>query len=137
MSTQPVDFNMCIKCFGQGELDNPNRLPKARAQRICDYCMGRKVVPLVTCRGCGRPALHYNDPRVSYCGRAECMGRLVEEIDPNAEPPREMRVIHGPGFSPFPVVDRRRFMNNSLLPIEERAKRCGMSVAEFVRWLHY
>ena len=39
------------------------------------------MVPLVVCRGCGRPAW-VQTPILAYCGADACLNLLVEFIDP-------------------------------------------------------
>lgn len=126
MSNQ-INFAPCPKCLGQGEVDKPNLLPKFRQQRACDYCRGRGFVPDVTCRGCGRPAMHWDDPRVSSCGRKECVEKLIEVVDPDEEPRKNVSDRAG-----FTVIDRRGWHS---VPLEERARRLGMSVSEFCKYM--
>jgi len=134
-----VAFVPCIKCCATGTMDVTNRLPPARELLKCDYCKGQRAVPLLTCRGCGRPALHYAGPVVSYCGRKECWERLVEEVEFKKQP--EVKV----GFSPFPLrvtgrsggfsLERLRGGMTDMEVVAERAKKCGMGVAEFLKWM--
>lgn len=70
----------CPVCWGTKTLDIANRLPGARQEFQCDYCKGEGIVPLVTCRGCGRPAMQW-DAQVPYCGREKCWNELVEVVD--------------------------------------------------------
>jgi hypothetical protein len=90
-----VQCKICPVCNGTRVRDDPRVLPAARRELACNNCQGEGVVPLLTCRGCGRAAMHW-DARVPYCGRKECWGRLVEEID-------LAKVRATPNYGPFPM----------------------------------
>jgi hypothetical protein len=77
---QVVQVKICPACDGTRVLDVTHRLAKARQEFQCDHCRGEGIVPLVTCRGCGRPAMHW-DAKHPYCGRKECWDKLVETLD--------------------------------------------------------
>jgi hypothetical protein len=130
-----VKWIPCVKCWAVGFLDNCNRLPAARHERLCDYCMGRRFVLNVTCRGCGRPSLK-TEAGVTYCSRKECWERLTEEYDPD----KVVSIEKGTGFVPFGNCGRSRIApwygpREDMATIEMRARRCGMSVAEFLVWM--
>jgi hypothetical protein len=76
-----VQCKVCPVCHGTRVRDFASRLPPSRREFECENCRGEGIVPLLTCRGCGRPAMHW-DAKIPYCGRKDCWERLVEEIDP-------------------------------------------------------
>lgn len=47
----------------------------------CTLCNGKGWLPLVSCRGCGRPAFRWwplnGPPLIQYCGLEVCFSRLV------------------------------------------------------------
>lgn len=138
LSSIPMDTHevlevaSCARCCGVGELDNCNKLPKSRHERVCDYCLGKKLVVLKVCRGCGRPAGIIKGP-MSYCGRKECWEKLVEEVVEDEKP------IVRAGFSPFSIVDKRRFialgpsMMDRRQNVVDRAHRLGVTSEQFLR----
>ena len=75
-----VQCKVCPVCFGAKVVDVGNRLPKAKHEFECANCRGEGIVPVLTCRGCGRPAMHW-DAKVPYCGRDDCWSKLVEVVD--------------------------------------------------------
>lgn len=91
-----VPVRTCPRCHGVGELDQPNLTPKKREVSLCPNCRGLRMVPQLTCRGCGRAAL-FSDP-IYYCGRLECWTKIVEVVDVNKKPEAKT------GFSPFQVM---------------------------------
>jgi hypothetical protein len=78
---QVVQVKVCPACEGTKVQDITHRLAKAKQEFQCDNCRGEGIVPLVTCRGCGRPAMHW-DAKIPYCGRKDCWDKLVEVFDP-------------------------------------------------------
>lgn len=69
------------------------------------------MIPLVVCRGCGRPA--FEQIPVDYCGREKCLEKLVilckdlatiiRQGEPTRFTPISVHQIHGPA-----LVGRRR-----------------------------
>lgn len=100
-----VQVKTCPVCRGEGTLDPSDRLPKAKQLIVCANCRGHGDVPLLTCRGCGRPAIQWDDPVVPYCGRKDCYDKLVEVID-LAKKPREVTVFRPKGFLGGYMADR-------------------------------
>lgn len=93
-----VQCKVCPVCNGTEVRDYAHLTPAARKEHTCENCRGEGIVPLVTCRGCGRPAMEW-DAKVPYCGRKECWAKLVEMVDPNERPRvRTGFVPFGPGF---------------------------------------
>ena len=91
--TEAIQCKICPVCHGTKIRDFANRLPTARGELTCDNCRGEGIVPLLTCRGCGRPAMKW-DAKVPYCGRKDCWERLVEVVD--LAKVRSSRVPFGP-----------------------------------------
>jgi hypothetical protein len=92
-----VQCKLCPVCDGTGERDIAHALPKKRKEFACENCQGQKYVPLVTCRGCGRPAIEWQ-AAVPYCGRPKCWEALVEMIDPDKKPVERRGYCSGPWF---------------------------------------
>jgi hypothetical protein len=77
---EAVRCKICPVCNGTKVADPANRLPGARQEFECHNCRGEGIVPLLTCQGCGRPAMHW-DAKIPYCGRKDCWEKLVEVVD--------------------------------------------------------
>ena len=92
-----IQCKLCPVCRGTKVQDIANLLPAARKEFVCSHCQGEGMVPLLTCRGCGRPAMKW-DARVPYCGRKDCWDRLVEVIDLAKPPISRGFVPFGPGL---------------------------------------
>jgi hypothetical protein len=75
-----VQCKVCPVCHGTKIVDPAHCLPAARKEFVCENCRGEGMVPLLTCRGCGRPAMKWDD-KVPHCGRKDCWDRLVEMVD--------------------------------------------------------
>lgn len=82
MTTLAVRRTLCPVCEGTRVRDFGNKLPKKRQELVCENCQGEGTVPVVTCRGCGRPAMEWM-AEVCYCGRKACWEKLVEMVNPN------------------------------------------------------
>jgi hypothetical protein len=104
---QVVQVKVCPMCLGAKEIDSAVHLPKARQAFQCTHCRGEGIVPMVTCRGCGRPAMHW-DAKIPYCGRKECWDKLVEMLDPAPKARPRAIVPFGPGLEIM-----RGFVRNS------------------------
>lgn len=68
---------VCPMCGGAGQ-----EYSASQAKLVdCTLCMGRRWVPEVACRGCGRPAYKFWPPKqipiIRYCGLEDCLKHLV------------------------------------------------------------
>jgi len=124
---------VCPACKGTGYADVANRLPKAREEAKCENCRGERTVPLITCEGCGRPAMEWDNPVVVYCGRDKCWEALTEVVDLS----RKATVVPfrgyygcGGGYTPFPRPPRVR----DRISNEDGIIRCTNSQGKVMVW---
>lgn len=69
-----MELRPCPRCEGRGYIVHGRY---TRQDPACDVCSGRGWVTLDVCEGCGRPAWCSGENCLPWCGRSECLAKML------------------------------------------------------------